>query len=263
VAALEGEGAQVVEVDTDGIYFVAPPGVADEASAQQLIERIGAALPESARLEIDGHYAAMFSYKMKNYVLLEQSGEMTIRGSGLRSRGLERFQRRFMEEMFRLMLEQRAGEIPALYRNWRERLARHAVGIADLMKTETLQDSPETYRGKIGGKRRNVSAAYELALKAGRPYLSGDQVSYYVAGRGAKVKVSAAARLAAGYDPANPDENVEYYQAKLDELYAKFKPYAESGGLFGADEIRTAGEPESQSEQPSMFDAAAEEEPGK
>jgi len=37
---------------------------------------------------------------MKNYVLLEESGEMTIRGSGLRSRGIERFQRRFMEEMF-------------------------------------------------------------------------------------------------------------------------------------------------------------------
>ena len=56
--------------------------------------------------------------------------------------------------------------------------------IRELMKTETLQDSPETYSEKIGGKRRNVSAAYELALKAGRPYLSGDQISYYVAGRG-------------------------------------------------------------------------------
>src|SRR6266404_7145018 len=43
VAALEGSGAQVIEVDTDGIYFVAPPGVDDEAAAQSLIERIGAA----------------------------------------------------------------------------------------------------------------------------------------------------------------------------------------------------------------------------
>ena len=33
------------------------------------------------------------------------------------------------------------------------------------MKTETLQDSPEIYREKIGGGRRNVAAAYELALK--------------------------------------------------------------------------------------------------
>jgi hypothetical protein len=153
------------------------------------------------------------------------------------------------------MLEQRAGEIPALYEDWRERLARHAFGIGELMKTETLQDSPDTYRDKIGGKRRNVSAAYELALKAGRPYLSGDQISYYVAGRGTKVKVSAAARLAAEYDPANPDENVEYYQAKLAELYAKFKPYAERSGLFSPDEVE--GPAEAAPEQQSMFDQAA------
>jgi DNA polymerase elongation subunit (family B) len=260
VAALEDSGAQVIEVDTDGIYFVAPPGVDDEAAEQSLVERIGAVMPEGVRLEIDGRYPAMFSYKMKNYVLLEESGEMTIRGSGLRSRGLERFQRRFMEEMFRLMLEQRADEIPALHEEWRERLARHGFGIGDLMKTETLQDSPEVYRDKIGGKRRNVSAAYELALKAGRRYLSGDQISYYVAGRGTKVKVNAAARLAAEYDPANPDENVEYYQAKLAELYAKFKPYAERRGLFSPDEVDGAAEAP---EQQSMFEQAAADKPGK
>ena len=185
---------------------------------------------------------------------------MTIRGSGLRSRGLERFQRRFMEEMFRLMLENRADEIPALYEDWRGRFASHLVGISDLMKTETLQDSPEVYRDKIGGKRRNVSAAYELALKAGRRYLSGDQISYYVAGRGTKVKVNAAARLAAEYDPANPDENVEYYQAKLAELYAKFKPYAERRGLFSPDEVESAPDAP---EQQSMFGDGAADKSGK
>ena len=159
-------------------------------------------MPAGIRLEIDGRYPAMFSYKMKNYVLLDERGEMTIRGSGLKSRGLERFQRRFMEELFILLLEDRREEIPAVYADWRARIARHEIGIAQLMKTETLQDSPETYRDKIGGKRRNVSAAYELALKASRPYLSGDQISYYVIGRGAEVKVSTAAKMAAEYDPA-------------------------------------------------------------
>lgn len=259
IAALEECGAQVIEVDTDGIYFVAPPGVDDEPAAQRLVERIGVAMPEGVRLEIDGRYPAMFSYKMKNYVLLEEAGEMTIRGSGLRSRGLERFQRRFMEEMFRLMLEGGADRIAALYEDWHGRLARHAFGIRELMKTETLQDSPEVYRDKIGGKRRNVSAAYELALKAGRPYLSGDQVSYYVTGRGARVKVSAAARLAAEHDPSNPDENVEYYQAKLAELYTKFKPYAERRGLFSPGEVEGGAEAP---EQQSMFDQGGADKPG-
>ena len=90
--------------------------------------------------------------------------------------------------------------------------------------------------------------------------MSGDQISYYVAGRGTKVKVSAAARIAAEYDPANPDENVEYYQAKLAELYAKFKPYAERRGLFSPDEVDSVAEAP---EQQSMFGEDAANKPGK
>ncbi len=183
VAELEERGAQVIEVDTDGIYFVPPPDAADEKSAERLLEQVGSIMPEGIRLEIDGRYAAMFSYKMKNYVLQDDAGKMTIRGSGLRSRGLERFQRRFMEQMFRLLLEDRRDEIPKLHDEYRARLARHEIGIADLMKTETLQDSLDTYRSKIGDNSRNLAAAYELALKAARPYLAGDQISYYVTGR--------------------------------------------------------------------------------
>jgi DNA polymerase elongation subunit (family B) len=232
VAELETLGAQVIEVDTDGIYFVPPPAVSDDASAEALIDKLGAVLPEGIRLEIDGRYAAMFSYKMKNYVLLDDAGGMTIRGSGLKSRGLERFQRRFMEDMFELLMKGRHAEIHKLYGDYRARLERHEIGITDLMKTETLQESLDSYRGKISGKRRNLSAAYELALRSARRYQSGDQISYYVTGRGLRVKVADAARLASEYDPANPDENVIYYQAKLAELFDKFRIFAEKPGLF-------------------------------
>ena len=119
IIELEARGAQVIEVDTDGIYFVAPFALDDEAAAQTLIEEIGASMPDGIRLEIDGRYPAMFSYKMKNYVLLDEDGELTIRGSGLKSRGLERFQRRFMEELFALLLTGRAGAIPGLYEDYR------------------------------------------------------------------------------------------------------------------------------------------------
>jgi len=237
VTALEKRGAQVLEIDTDGIYFVAPFPLDDEAQVHQLVEQIGADMPPGIRLEADGRYPAMFSYKMKNYVLLDGGGEITIRGSGLKSRGLERFQRRFMGDLFRLLLTGRRHQIEPLYQDYRRRLERHEFGIADLMKTETLQDSPEMYRGKLGGGRRNIAAAYELALKAARPYLSGDQISYYVSGRGANVKVAAAAKMAADYNVNHPDENVAYYQAKLAELYEKFRPFAERDGLFAPAEL--------------------------
>jgi DNA polymerase, archaea type len=248
VSDLEGLGAQVIEVDTDGIYFVPPPGGDDERAAQALVEKLGAAMPAGIRLEIDGRYRAMFSYKMKNYVLLEDTGELTIRGSGLKSRGLERFQRRFMEELFRLLLEDRRDEMKKLFDDYVARLERHEIGIADLMKTETLQDSLDAYRGKVGGKRRNLAAGYELALKSERRYLAGDQISYYVIGIGARVRVADAARLASEYDPNNPDENVEYYQVKLAELYDKFKPYADYPGLFPAAAMEAAAQEPTQQE---------------
>jgi DNA polymerase, archaea type len=251
IDALEERGAKVIEVDTDGIYFVAPFALYDEGAAEALLDQIGADMPNGIRLEIDGRYPAMLSYKMKNYVLLDDRGEMTIRGSGLKSRGLERFQRRFMEELFELLLTGRHQEIPGLYDDYHRRIASHEIGIADLMKTETLQDSPDMYREKIGGNRRNVAASYELALKAERPYLSGDQISHYVTGRGSKVKVALAAKMASEYDPSRPDENIEYYQAKLADLYEKFRPFAERPELFDPKELEPP--PEEPSTQQELF----------
>jgi hypothetical protein len=38
--------------------------------------------------------------------------------------------------------------------------------------------------------------------------------------------------MAAEYDPRDPDENVEYYQYKLADLYEKFRIFVEKPGLF-------------------------------
>jgi DNA polymerase, archaea type len=157
-----------------------------------------------------------------------------------------------MEDLFVLLLEERRDAIQQLYDNCRASIASHTIGIGELMKTETLQDSPDVYKSKIGGKRRNVAAAYELALKASRPYQSGDRVSYYVAGNSKRVKVSAAAKLVTEYDPANPDENIDYYQAKLAELYEKFRPFCERPGLYVPSAAEAA--PDSSAGQGDMFE---------
>ena len=38
--------------------------------------------------------------------------------------------------------------------------------------------------------------------------------------------------MATEYDPDNPDENVEYYQSKLADLFEKFRIFVEQPGLF-------------------------------
>lgn len=230
VEKLDGLGATVVEVDTDGLYFVPPPdsGPADEGA---LIAELTSALPIGIQLELDGRYPAMFSYKMKNYVLLDPRGKLVLKGSGLRSRGIELFQRKWMEEMFRLSLTGRRAEIPALVARWEEDFRAHRVPLKEFMKTDTLQESLGAYQEKLRAGQRNASAAYELALRSERPYQPGDQVSYYVSGEGPTDSVNEAAKLATLWDPAAPDENTHYYLGKLRELYDKFRALVEIDGL--------------------------------
>jgi DNA polymerase elongation subunit (family B) len=215
---LKAQGAQVIEVDTDGIYFVPPP----KADADQLRASLGKELPPGIEVEFDEQFEAMFSYKAKNYALLTRDGDVIIKGGALKSRGLEKFQRVFLEELIKLLMQGQAEVIPQLRDDYERRIRGGEMPIDLLMKTDTLQDSLDKYRAKIAGGGRNRAAAYELALASGRNYKPGDQVSYYVKATPKKVAAYEAARLASEFDPQNRDENVDYYVAKLAELMKKF-----------------------------------------
>jgi len=230
IARLEETGSRIIEVDTDGLYFTPPAGVATAAAEERLLHDISEKLPPGISLELDGRYPAMFSYKMKNYALLDDRGEVILKGSGLKSRGLEPFLRAWMEEMFALLLQGQEKQIEALLAKYLEEFHQHQFDIRMFMKTESLQDSLTTYREKVRDKKRNPAATYELALQSGRPYQPGDQISYYVTGINKRVKVHEVAKLASQWDRHHPDENVAYYQAKLLDLYKKFKPFIRGMG---------------------------------
>ncbi|SRR5581483_10414523 len=215
---LTAKGAHVIEVDTDGIYFVPP----DKIDIDDLQKGLAKELPKGIDVEIDEQFEAMFSYKAKNYALLTKSGEVIIKGGALKSRGLEKFQRLFLEEMIKLIMEERPNAIVDLRNEFEKKIRNREWKIDMLMKTDTLQDPLEKYRAKIGAGGRNRAAAYELALASGRNYKPGDQISYYIKATPKKVAAYEAARLASEFDPQNRDENVDYYVAKLDELVKKF-----------------------------------------
>ncbi len=215
---LTAHGAQVIEVDTDGIYFVPPPN----ANAEELREALAKELPPGIEVEFDEQFEAMFSYKAKNYALLTREGDVVIKGGALKSRGLEKFQRVFLEEMIKLLMEGKPEAIAKLRDDFEKKIRDREWHIDMLMKTDTLQDSLDKYRAKIGAGGRNRAAAYELALASDRPYKPGEQISYYIKATPKKVAAYEAAKLASDFDPANRDENVDYYVAKLDELVKKF-----------------------------------------
>jgi DNA polymerase elongation subunit (family B) len=241
---LNARGAQVIEVDTDGIYFV-PPSVAAslrdarEGTSEDTIDTRAAhraaateidelrkglseILPPGIEVEFDEQFDAMFSYKAKNYALLTRDGEVVIKGGALKSRGLEKFQRVFLEDMIKLLMEGKSESIPKLRDDFEKKIRGREMPIDWLMKTDTLQDSLDKYRAKIAGSARNRAAAYELALASGRNYKPGEQVSYYITGTTKKVAAYENAKLASAFDPQARDENIDYYIAKLDELVKKF-----------------------------------------
>ena len=215
---LNAHGAKVIEVDTDGIYFVPP----DKIDIDKLQEGLAKELPKGIDIEFDEQFDAMFSYKAKNYALLTKDGDVIIKGGALKSRGLEKFQRVFLEEMIKLIMQGKPEAIVDLRSEFGKKIRNREWKIDMLMKTDTLQDSLEKYRAKIAGSARNRAAAYELALASGRAYRPGDQISYYIKSTAKKVPAYEAARLASEFDPQNRDENVDYYVAKLDELVKKF-----------------------------------------
>ena len=217
---LEGRGATVIEMDTDGIYFQPPPDVDSPADMERDIQQ---QLPEGITVELDATYAAMYCYKSKNYALLGHDGEIAVTGAALKSRGLEPFQRDIIHQLLTLRLKRQDSQIEELFAHYREELRKHNLPLTKLAKSETLKDSLDSYRRKQASGKGRRSAAYELAIASGLDYRQGDQVAFYVTGDKKRLSVVDNAKLLATADGSR-DENVAYYLAKVDELYKKFAP---------------------------------------
>src|SRR5207253_3910758 len=107
---LNGHGANVIEDNTDRIYFVPP----EKIDIDELQKGLAKELPPGIEVEFDEQFEAMFSYKAKNYALLTKDGDVIIKGGALKSRGLEKFQRVFLEEMIKLIMEGKSDAISRL-----------------------------------------------------------------------------------------------------------------------------------------------------
>lgn len=215
----------VAEIDTDGVYFRPPAEINSKLLEEDFVKRLSTELPEGINLELDERYKAMFSYKIKNYALLDYNDNLIIKGSALKSRGVEKFVRDFLKEFIRLLLAGKKDEILVLKNSFVNSIKLHQFPVSYLAKTEILKDSIPVYMEKVGNKERNHSAVYELAIKSDINYRPGDQLSYYITGTGKKVTAFENCKLVSEWDPKAPDENIEYYLGKLAELYKKFEKF--------------------------------------
>ena len=215
-------GCSVLEADTDGIYLSAD---AYFESPEKLLALVVPILPSGIELEFDGRYDAMFCYKAKNYALYE-SGRIILKGSALRSRGIEPFLKRLTDALIRYLLGASRESPAGLLEQYRRGLAERSLPVAEVAKSEILGMNPEAYERIIagGGKPRRASAEAALQMSP-RPRM-GERVAYYIT---PKQKGRASdwqrARPVSAFDPVGAPYDPDHYSGKLDdwlERYGKF-----------------------------------------
>lgn len=225
IDAFTREGCVPLEADTDGIYLASEE---HHDAPEVLLRRVAPVLPEGIELEYDGRYQAMFCYKAKNYALYD--GErITLRGSALRSRGIEPYLKRLSDELIRHLLGASSVSPLDTVADYRRRLPRRELPVAELARGESLSQSPESYERLMaeGGKPRR--AALEAALQLPVRPRMGERVRYYIT---AKSKGRSAdwqrARALALHDPEKFPYDPDHYLAKIDDWLERY------GSFLGA-----------------------------
>ena len=212
-------GCTILEADTDGIYLSSERYF---AGPEELLSQVAPILPEGIELEFDGRYTAMFCYKAKNYALYDGQ-KLTLKGSALRSRGMEPFLKKISDQMIRVLVGATLESPTALIESYRSRLPSRAVPVEELAKSETLNQAPDAYERLIadGGKPRRASAEVALQLLP-RPRM-GERVRYYITAK-AKGKTSdwQRARAFSLYDAASAPYDPDYYSDKLDDWLVRY-----------------------------------------
>ncbi|HZL44752.1 MAG TPA: DNA polymerase domain-containing protein [Opitutaceae bacterium] len=236
---LAGHGCTILEADTDGIYLSSAQYFAEP---EKLLSLVATILPPGIELEFDGRYESMFCYKAKNYALYD-GRRIILRGSALRSRGIEPYLRKLTERLLHHLLGAGAESPLPLLEEYRRRLAAREIKLTEIAKSEILGQNPEAYAQFVaaGGKPRRAAA--EVAQQLHPAPRMGDRVSYYITARSkGRTADWQRARAMANYDPQENPYDPIYYAKKLDdwlERYGAFlgvQPAKPQGELFPSDE---------------------------
>ena len=230
IAEFERHGCIILEAAPAGIYLSARNHFEKPEELLALVEKI---MPPGIELEFDGRYDAMFCYKAKNYALAA-GGEVTLRGSALRSRGIEPFLKRLGDRLIAHVLGVSTESPEREVEHLRRHIADRSHPVADLAKSETLGQNPETYEQWVAGGGKPRRAAAEVALQMNPRPRMGERVSYYI-GPKAKGQTSdwQRARPLAAHDPELAPYDPVYYLEKIDdwiERYGRFigiKPHTD------------------------------------
>ena len=215
---LAARGVTLLEADTDGVYFAAPPSWS-EADERRVVSEVAALLPPLVQLEFEGRYAAMLSHEPKNYALLTYDDTLILRGVAFRSSRAEPYGEAFLRRAVRRVLEGDVSGVRAAYLETVAALRHRELATYEVSSRVRLTKTREQYL-EVRETRRELT--YEAMLASGRKSWSlGDRVRVYRtrSGSGGVVEVGDDGLPAeAAAEPR--DYDVEHYVRLLKDTYA-------------------------------------------
>lgn len=173
---LAQRGVQLLEADTDGVYFSMPEGATPE-DEQRVVAEVAALLPPLVELQFDGRYRAMLSHEPKNYALESYSGQLTLRGVAFRSSRAEPFGETFLRQAVSRLL---AGDVAGVRRSYVDtvrQLREKRLKTRDVCARVRLTKTPAEYAQT---RRDRQELSYEAMLQNGREHwAAGERVYVY------------------------------------------------------------------------------------
>jgi DNA polymerase elongation subunit (family B) len=218
---LARRGVQLIEADTDGVYFSVPESWT-ETDERRVVSEVAALLPPLVQLEFEGRYAAMLSHEPKNYALLPYAGPLILRGVAFRSSRAEPFGEAFLRAAIECLLRNDIAGVRNAFLKSVFAIRRRELPTFDVSSRVRLTKTPERYREARDTRRELI---YEALIASGRKSWSlGERVRVYrtASGGGGVVpdpddeSVSPAAGA-----PADPrDYDVDHYVRVLRDNFA-------------------------------------------
>ncbi|MDO8587563.1 MAG: DNA polymerase domain-containing protein [Armatimonadota bacterium] len=188
VDELTRTGSEVIEIDTDGVYFTPAPGIDTEEAEMAYVDSIGSCLPQGIRLAHDGRYELMISLKVKNYVLVDYQGRKVFKGASVRSRADERFGRAFITEAVDLLVQNKPDAVAELYTEMSRRIGSREMPVHDFCRRERVTEktftssakkrSAEVAKGARVGDHINVYQKEDGSLGLAEDYANDEDQSY-------------------------------------------------------------------------------------
>jgi DNA polymerase elongation subunit (family B) len=241
---LASRGVQLIEADTDGVYFSVDESWT-ETEERRVVAEVAALLPPLVHLEFEGRYAAMLSHEPKNYALLTYDGRLILRGVAFRSSRSEPFGEAFLRRAARCLLDGDIAGVREAYLDSVFALRRRSLPTYDVSSRVRLTKTPEEYAA-VRSSRRELP--YEAVLASGRTiWRAGERVRVYrrMQGIGGVVPERESERTASHSEDAR-DYDVDHYIHVLRDTFA-----ARLERAFDADGWSIVfADPE----QPSLFD---------